>query len=157
MSYAATNVYLLLLQLGLLLLQLQIDRTDSPIAPILEHSIFSSTLCYAAFFLCTYQTFDIRTNIAILICVAYISILSLSDLLYGAFLGWTTVQYLYLYPHPTEPVKMVTEPLSGSTLTTNASTFQSHTPLLDPTVVGELIHFCCLHILDQFACILTNP
>ena len=62
-SYAAINAYLLLLQLGLLFLQLQLDRTDSQIAPVLEHRIFSSALCYAALFLYTYQTFDIRTNL----------------------------------------------------------------------------------------------
>ena len=153
MSYAAINAYLLPIQLGLLLLQLQMDRTDSPIAPILGHWLFSSTLRCAAFFLYTYQIFDIGTNIAILICVADVSIFSSSHLLYGAFLVGTTMQYRFLCPSPVESVRSVTEASLESAKATNASTSQSHTVLLDPFVVGEITHCWCRSICDQFVSI----
>ena len=144
MSYVAINVYLLLVQLGFLLLQLQLDRTNSPLAPILEHRIFSSTLRHAAFFLYTYQIFDIRTNFAILGCVANISILSLSNsLLYATFLAWTTMQYRSLCPFPVEHVTTVIEASPESTQATDALTSPLHTPLLDLPVLGEITHCCC--------------
>ena len=155
MSYVAINVYLLLLQLGLLLLQLQLDRTDSPIAPITEHRIFSFTLRSAAFFLYTSQIFDIPTNIAILMGLADMGVFSLSNSLYGVILVCITNGYRALSLSPTESVRSVTTASSESTQAINASTSQSHTALLDPSVVGEIIHCCCLSNRDQFACKLT--
>ena len=132
MNYVAINVYLLLLQLGLLLLQLQLDHMDSPIARIFEHRIFSSTLRCAAFFLYTSQIFDIRTNIAILIGLVDASILSLSHHhLAGIIYVFTTMQYRFLCPSPIKPVRPVTEASS---------------------VVGEIAHCCCLIYRDKFAC-----
>ena len=141
MSYVAIDVYLLLLQLGLLFLQLQLDRVDSPIAPIFEHRIFSSTLRCAAFFLYTYQTFDTRTNIAILIGLVNIGILSLHPSLAAIFFWGPSTLYRAFCPFPTESVRPVTEASSESALATNASTSQSHTAHPHPSVVGEITHF----------------
>ena len=153
MSYAAINVYLLLLQLGLLLLQLQLDRTDSPLAPILGNRIFSSTLRCAAFFLYTSQTFDIRTNIAILIGLVDAIILSLSHFLGASvYVVATTQQYPALCPSPVEPVRPVTKASSESAQATSASMSQSHAAHSDPSVVGEITNCCCcLNDDDQFA------
>ena len=144
MSYMAINAYLLLLQLGLLLLQLQLDRTDSPIAPILGNQMFSLTLRCAAFLLYTFQIFDLRTNIAILIGLVDVSILSLYHPLYGYGYLATTMQYRALCPSPIEPVRPVTEASSESAQASSASASQSD--------LGEITHCCCcLNDDDQFA------
>ena len=156
MSYVAINVYLLLVQLGLLLLQLQMHRTNSPIAPILEHWIFSSTLRYAAFFLYTYHIFDVRTNFAILISLADHSIFAaLFPQFYVNVLLLTTMQYRALCPHPVEPVRMVTQTSSESIQATDALTSPSHTPLVDPSISGEITHCSRLYTCGQFACMFT--
>ena len=146
MSYVAINVYLLLVQLGLLLLQLQLDRTNSPIAPILEHWIFSSTLRYAAFFLYTYHIFDVRTNFAILISLADHSIFAaFFTQYYISIIFLAKIQYHALCPHPVEPVRTVTQTSSESAQATVASTSPSHTSLLGPSVPGEITHCCWSH------------
>ena len=170
MSYALINAYLLLLQLVLLLLQLQLDRADSPIAPILGYRTVSSSLRCAAFFLYTYQTFDIRTNLAILITLMDYSILSLLDLLSVdtvilktlsgfLFLAVTLslmAQYHFLCPRPIEPVRTVPEPSSESTQAINASTSQSCAALPRPSVAGGIAYYCCLNIHDQLTCKLRS-
>ena len=146
MSYVAINVYLLLVQLGLLLLQLQLHRTNSPIAPILEHWIFSTTLRYAAFFLYTYQIFDILTNFAILISFANHSIFSALPPQYFIFIfTLVTMKYCSLCPYPAEPVRTLSEASSESRQATDASTSPLHTPLPDPSAVGEITHCYCFN------------
>lgn len=153
MSYMAINVYLMLIQLGLLFLQLRIDRGGSTASSLFARRIFFGIFSYVTLFLYTYQIFDKRTNLAIVICLAEAAILYVAPLLFIVFFVLAPLEYKLLSPcgitplrpvTPSIPVSATSSDATRSTEVTTALIPQSEDPSLPPLVgmsISDCFHF----------------
>lgn len=105
MSYLQTNLYLFALDLAVMGVSITLTKRNSLHPSAI--SLLLSILHFVGFFLYAYQVFNIRTNVAILMVCVFIANMDSSYLIY-IMIVLLPVIYFKMFPHPTEPKRVVT-------------------------------------------------